>query len=163
MPKTPRGLRSGGRFADLRPALVAGLLSLAMALPLAATGSSVELRLQQKNGQPLAGAVLAATSKQGQDRSADSVVMDQREQRFHPHILPVQTLTPVQFANADDVSHHVYSFSKPKRFEIYLPKDGAAETIEFDQTGRSRVGLQHPRLDARLRLRSGDSLFHPDR
>jgi plastocyanin len=49
--------------------------------------------------------------------------MDQRDRRFVPQVLPVQTGAAVSFPNTDSISHHVYSFSAAKRFELYLPKE----------------------------------------
>ena len=117
---------------DLRPiiatvrvvALAAALLltSLLAARPLLA--ARVELTLQQPNGRPLAGAVLYALPLDARRLPPPAAaVMDQRDRRFVPQILPVQTGAAVSFPNTDSISHHVYSFSPAKRFELYLPKN----------------------------------------
>ncbi|MDB6128574.1 MAG: hypothetical protein JWM35_2470, partial [Verrucomicrobia bacterium] len=41
----------------------------------------------------------------------------------------------VSFPNRDTVQHHVYSLSKPKRFELPLYAGEAKEAIVFDQPG----------------------------
>ncbi len=108
--------RAGGLAASL---FVASLLS---ASPLFA--ARIELRLQQPNGRPLAGAVLYALPLDGRRLPPPaSAVMDQRDRRFVPQILPVQTGAAVSFPNTDSISHHVYSFSPAKKFELYLPKN----------------------------------------
>jgi hypothetical protein len=61
--------------------------------------------------------------------------MDQHDERFVPHILVVQTGTSVLFPNNDDVSHHVYSFSPTKSFELGLYKGQAYPPIVFDEPG----------------------------
>ena len=110
------------RAAALAAALL--LTSLLAARPLRA--ARVELTLQQPNGRPLAGAVLYALPLDGRRLPPPaSAVMDQRDRRFVPQILPVQTGAAVSFPNTDSISHHVYSFSPPKRFELYLPKNEA--------------------------------------
>jgi plastocyanin len=54
---------------------------------------------------------------------------------FVPHILIVQTGTSVLFPNNDVVSHHVYSFSEPKTFELGLYKGNAHPPLVFDRAG----------------------------
>jgi hypothetical protein len=61
--------------------------------------------------------------------------MDQRDHRFVPHVLVVQTGTSVMFPNSDSVSHHVYSFSATKPFELPLYKGQLYPPVVFDQPG----------------------------
>jgi len=127
------------RAAALAAALL--LTSLLAARPLRA--ARVELTLQQPNGRPLAGAVLYALPLDGRRLPpAASAVMDQRDRRFVPQILPVQTGAAVSFPNTDSISHHVYSFSPPKRFELYLPKGqhSTSNTVVFDRPGIVALG-----------------------
>jgi plastocyanin len=100
----------------------------------------VELTLQQPNGRPLAGAVLYALPLDARRLPpAASAVMDQRDRRFVPQILPVQTGAAVSFPNTDSISHHVYSFSPAKRFELYLPKNEGRTGRGQSQRGSSQV------------------------
>jgi plastocyanin len=64
-----------------------------------------------------------------------SAVMDQAHNAFVPHVLVVQTGTSVLFPNNDVVSHHVYSFSQAKTFELGLYKGNAHPPLVFDQPG----------------------------
>jgi plastocyanin len=107
-----------------------------------AHASRVELELHQRDGKPLAGAVLYAVPSDGHRLpSPQPAVMDQRDRRFVPQILPVQTGAEVRFPNTDSISHHVYSFSPPKRFELYLPKGGKhADSVVFDKPGIVALG-----------------------
>ena len=61
--------------------------------------------------------------------------MDQAHNAFVPHILIVQTGTSVLFPNNDVVSHHVYSFSEPKTFELPLYKGNGHPPLVFDRPG----------------------------
>lgn len=138
------------RAAALAAALL--LTPLLAARPLGA--ARVELTLQQPNGRPLAGAVLYALPLDARRLPAPaSAVMDQRDRRFVPQILPVQTGAAVSFPNTDSISHHVYSFSPAKRFELYLPKnEGRASRgqsqrapqgssqVTFDRAGVAALG-----------------------
>ena len=103
--------------------------------------AAVEVRLAQADGQPLVDAVVVAYPVGGPGRPAGKVaVMDQRDHRFVPHVLAVETGTRVRFPNSDDVSHHVYSFSPAKRFEIFLAKGAPAKEVEFDKPGVVALG-----------------------
>jgi plastocyanin len=123
----------------------AGLVTFALvALCTAAAGSraaTVEVRLAQADGLPLADAVLVAYPLAGRPALAPKVaVMDQRDHRFAPHVLAIETGTRVRFPNSDNVSHHVYSFSPAKRFEIFLAKGAPAKEVEFDRAGVVALG-----------------------
>ena len=139
-PSRPRLAARGSRMLVLALAL-AGALA---ALPLCA--ARVELRLRQPSGRPLAGAVLYAVPLDGRRLPPPApAVMDQRDRRFVPQILPVQTGAAVSFPNTDSISHHVYSFSPAKRFELYLPKQernqgGRGAPLTFDQAGVVALG-----------------------
>lgn len=67
-------------------------------------------------------------------------VMDQLAAAFVPHILVVQTGTAVLFPNNDTVSHHVYSFSKAKSFELNLYRGSPHPPQIFDQAGLVVLG-----------------------
>ena len=82
--------------------------------------------LEHAGATETAAADAAATSK---------AVMDQRGLQFVPHLLVVQAGTEVTFPNGDDVSHHVYSFSETKPFELPLYKGDAYPPVLFDRAG----------------------------
>jgi plastocyanin len=69
-----------------------------------------------------------------------TAVMDQRDLRFVPFVLPVQVGSSVTFPNSDNVRHHVYSFSPAKRFEMRLYAGNHASTVLFDQPGIVTLG-----------------------
>lgn len=62
--------------------------------------------------------------------------MIQQGLRFAPAVLPVRRGTRVSFPNQDSLYHNVFSYSKPKRFDLgrYL-KDEPAPAQVFDQPG----------------------------
>lgn len=66
--------------------------------------------------------------------------MDQVGRKFMPHVLPVLVGTKVEFPNQDEIHHHVYSFSKPKRFDLPLYKGKPAEPIVMESTGVVKLG-----------------------
>jgi plastocyanin len=66
---------------------------------------------------------------------AAAAVMDQQALQFVPHVLVVQSGTAVTFPNSDKVSHHVYSFSQTKTFELSLYKGDVYPPVLFDRPG----------------------------
>ncbi len=67
-------------------------------------------------------------------------VMTQRDIQFTPFVLPVVSGTTVTFPNEDKVRHHVYSFSKVKRFELELYSQEEEKSIMFDAPGVVALG-----------------------
>ncbi|PWU10393.1 MAG: hypothetical protein C5B50_25630 [Verrucomicrobia bacterium] len=60
----------------------------------------------------------------------------QRGMQFRPALLPVRVGTTVTFPNGDDLYHNVFSYSKPKRFDLgrYRKDDKPAAQV-FDKPG----------------------------
>jgi plastocyanin len=77
----------------------------------------------------------AATGHAAPAAEAPTAVMDQHNLQFAPHLLVVQAGTSVTFPNTDVVSHHVYSFSDAKTFELALYKGNAYPPVTFERTG----------------------------
>jgi plastocyanin len=69
-----------------------------------------------------------------------SAVVEQKDEEFNPYIIAVRTGTQVEFPNLDDVQHHVYSLSRPAKFDIPLHGGNKAESIILDQAGIVPVG-----------------------
>lgn len=61
----------------------------------------------------------------------------QRDLTFIPALLPVQVGTTVEFPNADDTYHNVFSYSPPKRFDLgrYRPDERPVPSQTFDKPG----------------------------
>ena len=66
--------------------------------------------------------------------------MDQVNEQFAPTLLPIPVGTKVSFPNQDQIHHHVYSFSRAKRFEIPLYRGEEEAPIVFDKEGVVKVG-----------------------
>lgn len=67
-------------------------------------------------------------------------IMNQIDKQFAPHVLVVQAGTEISFPNADNLFHHVYSFSPAKQFEVKLYKEFTAEPLLFEQAGIVDIG-----------------------
>ncbi len=56
--------------------------------------------------------------------------------QFHPAVLPIQVGSAVAFPNGDDFYHSVFSYSKPKRFDLgRYRKDDKPPVERFDKPG----------------------------
>jgi plastocyanin len=66
-------------------------------------------------------------------------VMDQRGERFVPHVLAITTGTTVDFPNSDSIYHNVFSLSKTKRFDLGRYAAGRSQPVRFDRPGIVRV------------------------
>jgi plastocyanin len=66
-------------------------------------------------------------------------VMDQRGERFVPHVLAITTGTIVDFPNSDHIYHNVFSLSKTKTFDLGRYAAGHSKPVRFDHPGIVRV------------------------
>lgn len=129
----------------LLPAALAGVAS--------GTGLAAELSVEVRDGEGIgiSEAVVYAIPLDGaaQESARSDAIMDQRDRKFVPHVLPVQAGTRVSFPNSDDVRHQVYSFSAAKRFQIPLYEGKPPNPIVFDRPGAVALGCSiHDRMRA---------------
>ncbi len=118
---------------------------IAAALVLAANlmADEVSLVVRVTHGQlPVTDAVvsLVPLDAPAPARTPAEAVVAQEDKEFDPYVTPVLVGTRVTFPNRDTVQHHIYSLSKPKRFEKPLYASGAAESVLFDQPGVVALG-----------------------
>ncbi len=66
-------------------------------------------------------------------------VMDQRGERFVPHVLAITTGTIVDFPNSDHIYHNVFSLSKTRPFDLGRYAAGHSKPVRFDRPGIIRV------------------------
>jgi plastocyanin len=66
-------------------------------------------------------------------------VMDQRGERFVPHVLAITTGTIVDFPNSDRIYHNVFSLSKTRQFDLGRYAAGHSKPVRFDRAGVVRV------------------------
>jgi plastocyanin len=123
--------------------VLSGLLA-ALAGAAHCAAATLEVSVVDEQGKPLADVAVFATSHgvpatAGAGR-APAAIMDQQAHQFVPHVLIVRTGTAVTFPNSDNVSHHVYSFSATKPFELGLYKGNVYPPVVFDKPGIVVVG-----------------------
>jgi plastocyanin len=136
------------RFGDRRSStagltaafLAAGLLAAA-APPALAESGPVTVLVRDADGAPVADAVVFAPSLAGEFAPPEEpYVLDQVDKEYVPHILPIVVGGQVRFPNSDDIHHHVYSFSRAKKFELPLYRGEPADPVTFEQAGVVKVG-----------------------
>jgi plastocyanin len=125
----------------LLPAFL-GTAALVAAMPAAGAGGAVTGQVLGQDGKPVANAVVFVQEPASlQPRvPAASAIMDQFNKTFVPQMLPIAAGTQVRFPNRDQIRHHVYSFSRPKRFELPLYKGEDAPPVLFDKPGVVKIG-----------------------
>lgn len=69
-----------------------------------------------------------------------NAVIAQENKEYDPYVTVVMVGTETSFPNRDSVQHHLYSVSKPKRFEKPLYGSGQSETVTFDKVGVVTLG-----------------------
>lgn len=124
------------------------LLAICIAAP--ASAGTLSVKVVDENGEPVErvavyampvspGSTPAPTAAQ-HTHDEPSASMDQAHNAFVPHVLIVQAGSSVIFPNNDVVSHHVYSFSEAKAFELPLYKGNAHPPLLFEKPGLVVLG-----------------------
>ncbi len=131
--------RDGGRLQWENTALLLLFLALWAGRSWAAT---VSITVLLPDGKPLSGVIVTAQPLSGPSHPAIPVaaVMDQVDRAFEPDLLVVPVNSTVAFPNSDSVSHQIYSFSPPKRFQLPLYRGKPYPPVRFDQPGIVTLG-----------------------
>jgi len=106
-----------------------------------APAASLAVHVLQRDGKPLAGAVITA-EPESSISSAPPVkaLMDQVNLAFLPDVLVIPVHSTVQFPNSDAVGHQVYSFSSARQFQLPLYRGKPYPPVQFDQPGVVTLG-----------------------
>jgi len=117
------------------------VLSVALHLSFRAHAGEVAVSVEDARGRPLPEAVVYLVLDQPAPAHAPaSAVIDQRHKQFIPAITVIQTGTAVSFPNNDSIRHSVYSFSRPKQFQIKLYGGRKPPPVVFDKAGIVALG-----------------------
>ena len=115
------------------------MITLALLLASAAAAAPVSVLVEDLSGKPVADAVVFARTGPAAAGAADAV-MDMVSLEFVPRVLAVPAGTKLRFPNKDQIHHQIYSFSKPKKFELPLFKGEEADPVLFDKPGLVKLG-----------------------
>ncbi len=103
--------------------------------------ASLEVALSSK-GKPLEDGVITLTPLDFTPPAltGEKVEIAQVSKQYDPYVTVLRVGTRALFPNRDNVQHHLYSVSKPKRFEKPLYASGKSETVVFDKPGVVTLG-----------------------
>jgi len=75
--------------------------------------------------------------------------MLQKDKMFHPHVLPIEVGTIVDFPNADPIFHNAFSNYEGQLFDVSLYPPGTSRSVTFRKPGVVRVFCNiHPSMSA---------------
>jgi plastocyanin len=108
----------------------------------ASRGASLTVTVLLPDGHPLGGVIVTAQPSIGPVHPAPPVaaIMDQVNRTFVPDLLVIPVQSSVAFPNSDSVSHQIYSFSPPKRFQLPLYRGKPYPPVVFEQPGVITLG-----------------------
>ena len=122
----------------------------ACAAPVSA--GTLDVRIVDAGGRPVSNAVVTLKPAKGaapKPRVERGYQVIQRNMQFQPFVSIVPVGGAVAFPNLDGFRHHVYSFSKAKRFELKLFAKDQSRSVTFDRPGVVAIGCNiHDRMSA---------------
>jgi plastocyanin len=134
------------------------MASFVLFAPISGLAADVSVSITDtSNGKPAKDVVVTFKPDAGGDISpADRkgpFVMAQENTQFTPYVLVVPEGATVSFPNNDTISHHVYSFSPAKKFQLPLYGHGISRTMRFEQSGTVALGCNiHDSMQAYIRV-----------
>lgn len=124
--------------------------------PMQAIAGTLSLRLTDSAGRPIEDAVVTVVPATKPSRPLTfpwPSEMVQKNIAFIPHVLIVPVGATVRFPNRDAVRHHIYSFSKPARFEMKLYGREETRSYTFASPGTVALGCNiHDRMTGFIRV-----------
>ena len=122
-----------------------GLGGLLLVLIFAAKGAGaaeIVATVVDDDGEAIRHAVIHAEPAAGAapNGAPTETVIDQIDKLCTPFVSVVRAGTRIRFPNRDNIKHHVYSFSRAKKFELPLYAGRAAAPVLFDKPGEVTMG-----------------------
>jgi plastocyanin len=141
-------LRSGLGFK-----IFAGLLALALRLSAGTVSGEVRLMNDSSVKRPkdASGVVvwLSTPGKAGPRAPKRRALMEQKDKKFTPHVLVIETGTTVDFPNLDPIFHNAFSNFNGQIFDLVLYPPGSSQSVRFRRPGIVRVFCNiHPSMSA---------------
>lgn len=113
-----------------------------------AAAADLNVLVLDRSGKPVVDAVVLATTTmptslhtaKDSNKASESADVVQINKEFVPYVTVVKVGSVLNFPNKDNVRHHVYSFSLPKKFELPLYAGTSAPPVLFDNPGVIVIG-----------------------
>jgi plastocyanin len=123
-------------------ALMHRILMLLIALPAAGQAEPLQIRVTDIAGMPVSNVVLYlenhTTAAMPQAPRIQEI--EQQDKKFAPYVSVVGKHDDVAFNNHDDITHHVYSFNGPARFDFRLKAAESKSIGDFTEPGVIAMG-----------------------
>lgn len=126
-------------------------LAFALVAASSAQGTPLSVRIQDSSGRAVTDAVVLYYPSTGAaaPRPTGRYTVSQKALQFHPFVSIVPVGATVSFPNLDPTKHHVYSFSRAKRFELKLFAKDQSRSVQFDKPGPVALGCNiHDQMSA---------------
>ena len=118
------------------------LIILLAALPILVQAEPLQVRITDVEGKPVGSVVVYlqnhATAALPQEQHHHEI--EQQDKMFAPYVSVVRKQEAVVFTNHDDITHHVYSFNGPARFDFRLKPGESDSVIDFSEAGVIAMG-----------------------
>jgi plastocyanin len=89
--------------------------------------------------------------------------MEQVDQSFAPHVLPILKGTTVEFPNSDTIYHNVFSLSRTASFDLGRYPRGSSRSVRFDDPGLVKVFCHiHAEMSAAILVLDNPYFTTPD-
>lgn len=109
-----------------------------------AQAATITVTVRTPDGRPIENAVVSVETAAARPGVAPTYAyplrVTQQDIAFKPYVLLVPVGARVAFPNLDKVRHHVYSFSRAKKFELKLYGRDETNVVTFDQAGTVALG-----------------------
>jgi hypothetical protein len=112
------------------------------ALPVLARAEPLQVRVVDVEGNPVGNVVVYLQNHQtaAMPREPHNYEIEQRDKKFAPYVSVVRQQEHIVFTNHDDITHHVYSFNAPARFDFRLQPGESNNVMDFTEPGVIAMG-----------------------
>jgi len=92
---------------------------------------------------------LSTPGKTGARAPKRRALMEQKDKKFIPHVLVIETGTTVDFPNLDPIFHNAFSNFNGQIFDLVLYPPGSSQSVRFRRPGIVRIFCNiHPSMSA---------------
>ena len=116
-----------------------------------AIAGDLTITVRDTDGNTVTDAVVTLAAKNAGEAEIKSdnppYRINQKDTAYDPLVSIVPRGAPIEFTNSDSWGHHVFSFSKARRFDITVPAKTTSKAIVFDKPGVVVIGCNiHDRM-----------------
>jgi plastocyanin len=118
------------------------LFILLVALPVLGQAEPLQVHITDVDGNSVSNVVVYLQNHEtaAMPQAHHNHEIEQRDKMFAPYVSVVRQHEAVVFTNHDDITHHVYSFNAPARFDFRLQRDASNSVTEFAEPGVIAMG-----------------------